>query len=95
MKASHHTPGPWSHEWGYIVAPDPKGIHPDIYIDDLAGIDDEGRVPSDAQQKANGRLLAAAPQLLAAARLVVERWCEGDLADAVRALDSAIAEAED
>jgi len=34
------------------------------------------------------------PVLLAAAELVIERWSNGDLADAVRQLDAAIAEAK-
>jgi hypothetical protein len=33
--------------------------------------------------------------LIEAAQLVAESWCEGDLADAVRALASAIADPED
>lgn len=33
------------------------------------------------------------PALLAAARLVIDRWTSGDLADAVRQLDAAVAEA--
>jgi hypothetical protein len=36
----------------------------------------------------------ASPQLLAACRLVVERWERGDLAEAARACSAAIAEAE-
>jgi hypothetical protein len=40
------------------------------------------------------RLRLAARDLLDAAELVVARWSEGDLADAVRALDAAIANAK-
>ena len=36
----------------------------------------------------------AAPSLLEAAKLVIARWSDGDLADAVRQLDAAVAEAE-
>ena len=36
----------------------------------------------------------AAPSLLAACRLVIERWERGDLAEAARACSAAIAEAE-
>ncbi|HEX4167963.1 MAG TPA: hypothetical protein VHZ55_21065 [Bryobacteraceae bacterium] len=43
--------------------------------------------------QANACLIAAAPALLEAAMLVIERWSEGDLAGAVRMLDSAIVEA--
>ena len=63
---SHHTPGPWEHDWTYIVAPDPAGVHPDIYIAQLAEEDEEGRVAPEDQLAANGQLLAAAPELLAA-----------------------------
>jgi hypothetical protein len=41
-----------------------------------------------------GRLRLAAPQLLAACRMVVERWEHGDLAAAARACSAAVAEAE-
>ena len=40
------------------------------------------------------RLRLAAGDLLAAAELVVARWSQGDLADAVRELDAAIAKAK-
>jgi len=42
----------------------------------------------------NMRLRLAAPDLLESAELVVARWSEGDLAEAVRALDAAIAKAK-
>jgi hypothetical protein len=41
------------------------------------------------------RLRLAGPDLLAAAKKVVDRWEHGDLADAVRELDAAIAKAKD
>jgi hypothetical protein len=44
-------------------------------------------------RRPNANLIAAAPALLEAALLVIERWSQGDLADAVRMLDSAVAEA--
>ena len=40
------------------------------------------------------RMRLAAPELLAAAEKVVARWEQGDLADAVRQLDAAIAKAK-
>jgi hypothetical protein len=40
------------------------------------------------------RLCLAAPDLLAAAEKVVTRWEQGDLAEAVRALSAAVAEAK-
>ena len=62
-----YTPGPWEDAgFGFIVGPDPAGIHPDIYIAELASEDDEGRVAPDGQLNANARLIAAAPELLSA-----------------------------
>jgi hypothetical protein len=61
-----HTPGPWDYDMEYIVAPDPGGRHPDIYIAEIAHSDDEGRIASPRQQDANRRLIAAAPELLEA-----------------------------
>jgi hypothetical protein len=66
MTAPRHTPGPWSHDWQFIVAPDPAGIHPDIYIAEIAETDEDGRVATPEQQAANGCLLAASPRLLKA-----------------------------
>ncbi len=84
------TPGPWKQDWHYIVAPDPSGVHPDIYIAEIAVEDEEGRIAPPEQQAANGRLIVAAPALLAACRMVVERWERGDLAEAARACRDAI-----
>jgi len=94
MKNAAHTPGPWRHDWQFIVAPDSAGIHLDIYIAEIAETDEDGRVASPEQQEANARLIAAAPDLLEAAELVIARWSEGDLAEAVRFLDSAVAAAK-
>ena len=90
MTTAAHTPGPWRHDWQFIVAPDPAGIHPDIHIAEIAESDECGRVASHEQQQANARLIAAAPDLLEAAELVIARWSEADLAEAVRSLDSAL-----
>lgn len=95
MTTIEHTPGPWQQDWHFIVAPDPAGIHPDIYIAEIAEDDSDGRIPPPEQQEANGRLIAAAPELLAACRLVVERWESGDLAEAARECQAAIALATD
>jgi hypothetical protein len=58
-----HTPGPWEWDENFIVAPDPSGKHPDIYIAEIASEDEEGRVASDKEQTANARLIAAAPRM--------------------------------
>jgi hypothetical protein len=93
MTAAAHTPGPWQSDGQFIVAPDPSGIHPDIYIAEMVETDDEGRMAASEQQAANATLIAAAPDLLEAAQLVLERWSTGDLADAVRQLDGAVSAA--
>jgi hypothetical protein len=61
-----YTPGPWDCDLDYIVAPDPNGRHPDIYIAEIAHSDDEGRVASYEQQHANRQLITAAPEMLEA-----------------------------
>ena len=65
-----YTPGPWDCDLDYIVAPDPNGRHPDIYIAEIADSDDEGRVASIEQQHANRQLITAAPELLEALEYV-------------------------
>jgi hypothetical protein len=59
-----HTPGPWDCDLDYIVAPDPNGRHPDIYIAEIAHCDDEGRVATYEQQHGNRQLITAAPEML-------------------------------
>ena len=66
-----HTPGPWDCALEYIVAPDPTGRHPDIYIAEIVDTDDEGRVAPPKQRFANRQLIAAAPELLAAVRAMI------------------------
>ena len=90
MTHIQHTPGPWQQDWNYIVAPDPDGVHPDLYIAEITEDDSDGRIPSPEQQEANGRLIVAAPDLLAACRKVVARWERGDLAEAARACQAAV-----
>lgn len=63
-----HTPGPWSADWGYIVAPDVTGKHVDLYVATIAEEDEDGRVVPEHERDANARLIAAAPDLLAALR---------------------------
>ena len=66
MTYPQHTPGPWTHDMGFIVAPDPSGIHLDIYIAEIAAEDSEGRIASHDEQMANAALIVVAPELLAA-----------------------------
>jgi hypothetical protein len=90
MTTIKHTPGPWKQDWQFIVAPDPNGIHADIYIAEIAEEDCDGRIASPEQQAANGQVIAAAPDLLAACRMIVARWERGDLAEAARACQAAV-----
>ena len=94
MTDTQHTPGPWRNDWQFIVAPDPAGVHPDIYIAEIAETDDDGRVATPEEQAANACLISAAPALLHAALLVLDRWTRGDLAEAVRMLGAAVSEAK-
>jgi hypothetical protein len=61
---------------------------PEDYIADT-----NEHLPRDIQE-ANACLIASAPQLLKAAVRVVSRWEKGDLAEAVRELNAAIATAK-
>jgi hypothetical protein len=54
-----HTPEPWAYDWHFIVAPDPKGIHPDIYIAEIVQEDSEGRCVSPEEQQANIQRIVA------------------------------------
>lgn len=71
MTDIEHTPGPWDYDMDYILAPDPNGRFPEIYIAEIAHIDDEGRIASPEQQDANRHLIAAAPAMLASLRAVL------------------------
>lgn len=64
MTTAHFTPGPWDLDGQFIVAPDPNGQHPDIYIAEIVQEDDEGRFASPEQQLANGAIIAAAPGMV-------------------------------
>lgn len=74
-----YTPGPWDYDMDFIVAPDPNGIHPDIYIAEIVHTDEEGRLASPEQQDANRRLIAAAPELLAALDYLLAQTVDMDL----------------
>ena len=97
MTQISHTHGPWQHDTGFIVAPDPTGRFPDIYIAEVAVDDDEDRIAPDAEHGANGDLLAAAPELLAAleAFLAIDSWEDETIAPRalVEAARSAVARA--
>ena len=76
-----HTPEPWRMDWHFIVAPDPHGTYPDIYIGEIAN----GRrivaavnacrgIPTKAlEQDSVHRLIA----MLAEATEEMEEWLIG------------------
>lgn len=80
-----HTPAPWSvsateNDYGHVS-----------YLIDVGH-----RWQPQAEHDANARLIAAAPELLAAAKAMASEgdYCEGDCSDARRLLNAAIAKAE-
>lgn len=79
MTTTRHTRGPWQHHDRFITAPDPKGKHFDIYIAEIVEEDDEGRRATRAQQRANARLISAAPEMFEALEL-----CEDVLSELAR-----------
>ena len=91
-----HTPGPW-HVGHFRNGCDIVGPHgEDIgYVNASDGADE----PTSYPVEANARLIAAAPDLLAAARLALEEMVQtvatrNSFTDAVDALDAALAKAE-
>ena len=70
---TQHAPGSWNYDAPYIVAPDPSGVHADIYIAEIVYQDSEGRIASEEHQDANARLIAAAPDLLDALGALLEQ----------------------
>jgi hypothetical protein len=96
-----YTPGPWAVEYlpystndqpvaeipSFRIYPCGDGAGPATYIA-------ETNEHMDAViQAANARLIAAAPALLRACQMVVDRWERGDLAEGARACADAIANA--
>lgn len=65
----------------------------DGYPWDTFSVDDGGETNPLLWQDKQARLREAAPRLLAACRMVVDRWEKGDLAEAARACAEAIKEA--
>ncbi len=84
-----HTPGPWVYE-----SNESDGFYNTVSVDDhhpgriiVAEVQDQ-----QAKTEANGRLIAAAPELLEACKLALE---EGDMFAAQRSvIEAAIAKAE-
>jgi hypothetical protein len=86
-----------SGEWGYEYRPwhsDHAGEIPAFEVFAGEKVCDTNETMPRAEQEANARLIAVAPELVdalevqtAAAQRVVDCWSEGDLAGAVRSLD--------
>ena len=88
-----HTPGPWyidgmGNLQGAVAITAGKQIDgPEFQREELLA-----EVYGDAED-ANARLIAAAPDLLAAGNAILAAWDKGDLAAAVRTLSAAITKA--
>ncbi|MFN7834823.1 MAG: hypothetical protein ACK5NY_03395 [Burkholderiaceae bacterium] len=72
MSTIRHTPGPWEIDEPHQVWAESIGE----YVAITAQIEDHETVPQD-QAEANAKLIAAAPDLLEALKLIVlaDRWC--------------------
>ena len=104
-QTAQHTPGPWSSEWQFIVAPDVTGNHIDVYIAEICEEDDEGRVVGQEEQQANAQLIAAAPDMVKALekgmaslkpefdKYDAEKWHDAEARDAYIAMRAALAKA--
>ncbi|HEY7330676.1 MAG TPA: hypothetical protein VH592_23755 [Gemmataceae bacterium] len=88
-----HTPEPWDYDTGFIVAPDPAGEHPDIYIAEIAHSDDEGRIAPYEQHEANARRICAAVN--ACRGITTDSLERGVVADLRHILDELVSAAAD
>lgn len=99
---SDHTPGPWSADYGDFSAYCETGA--EVCKATKGNHDDGTSIPED-EMEANLRLVAAAPELLAACRMLracLADWCEiaedddqrDDDHQAMRDAQAAIAKAE-
>lgn len=96
MSEKKHTPGPWKVDnSGVRVVKQASNGSGDLICDTASTVFVEAEQGFHAVgNRANARLIAAAPSLLEAAQRVVDSWESGDLAEAVRELDAAIQEAQ-
>jgi hypothetical protein len=94
MTSATHTPGPWVYHYSPYIGHNDEEIPAFELHGDEAKICDTNEDQPWEEQEANARLIAASPELLEAAEKVVSRWEKGDLAEAVRELDAAIATAK-
>jgi hypothetical protein len=92
---TRYSPAPWHYRVSENC-PDVWEIIADFCEFPIAEVprqqDEDGNDSEEAE--ANACLMTAAPKLLAACQMVVDRWERGDLAEAARVCNAAIAEAE-
>ncbi len=75
MNRTTHTPGPWSYEYTPYISQDGEEI-PAFQIHGIAKISETNESRPQEEQEANARLIAAAPDLLAA--LEAQAMAEAD-----------------
>jgi hypothetical protein len=76
MRTAKHTPGPWTTDWGFILAARADGR--DNYIAETVKSDEEGLYIEDAaEREANSHLLAAAPEMAQRLRDIVHAYESG------------------
>jgi hypothetical protein len=93
MTNAARTQEPWTYQYSPYTSQDGQEI-PAFEVYEWEKICDTNENRPIEEQEANAGLIAAAPELLAAAKKVVRRWKKGDLAEAVRELAAAIATAK-
>jgi hypothetical protein len=67
-----HTPGPWEFDGDYVWAESIKGYVADPQTEDILSGEHVAHSKAAAQWRANAKLIAAAPELLAALVAVLE-----------------------
>lgn len=84
MSEAKHTPGPWRVEDGELLAGGDSGA---VVLGSIHGADDYPCCEEDidAECKANARLIAAAPDLLALLEEAYDALPHGDLAGRIAA----------
>jgi hypothetical protein len=71
-----HTPGPWEFDGDYVWAESIKGYVADPQTEDILSGEHVAHSKAAAQWRANAKLIAAAPELLAALMWAMPRLQE-------------------
>jgi hypothetical protein len=87
MTSTRYTPTPWEDNGNGLIYGQCSGDDDEAPF--VADVCSDPNAYSD-QEQANGRLIVAAPILLAACQMIVARWQHGDLAEAARACQAAV-----